>query len=220
MNGYRYDAVKAKVKAGGYDTLTTDEKFDWHADIYGWRVVRLGVAEDVRTSPVDPDGKWYNAVRVSYAVEYYRSRTGPHPSVQARNDALTSAEALEIKNRWSRHHGYADFEDYMARERLDWGDASGNVARSLIAASERLSGKSLDDPPDADPHALLKALGVTATETPRAAALRQRAYDPEELRKDRIALERHGMPRQPRPQPEPPSFRAPFDDDDPVEAAS
>jgi len=74
VSEYRFDTVKAKVAKAGYDSLSNSEKFEYHADKYAWRRVRLGVPEEVRTSPVDPNGDWFDEVRVAYAERYYRGK--------------------------------------------------------------------------------------------------------------------------------------------------
>jgi hypothetical protein len=184
MSGYRFDAVKAKVKAGGYDNLTTDEKWQWHADVYGWRRARLGVSADVRTSPVDPEGKWFDEGRITYAENHYREAGSRKRSavVAQRPDHARPAdpdEALPIMDGWARDHGYHNLADYQESERLDYVDARCNIARSFMAAADARNRRAFAEPADADRATLLKALGVTAKE---------RTYTPDEMRRARIAL--------------------------------
>lgn len=195
MSDYRYEAVKAKVRKGGWDSLTRDDKFDWHADVYARRRVRLGVSPDVRTSPADPEGDWYDAGRIAYAEGCYRRQDERHGEAvrAARRDnerrlqrvadlspAEVQIEALAIKDQWARDHGYLDCADYQEREGLDYEDACSNIARSIVAAGSNERKGAFEDPLDADPHALLRALGVTARE--------ERVCTAEDLRQGRIAL--------------------------------
>lgn len=203
MTEYRPDAVKAKVRKGGWDSLSQAEKMDWHGDVYGWRRARLGVPADVRTSPADPDGQWFDEKRADYAENHYREKAkGQQERVQDANrekptqqqrvsdmrPAELAAQAQAVKDQWARDHGYLDCADYQEREGLDYVDAASNISRSIIAAGAAAKKAAFDDPPDADPHALLKALGVTAKE--------ERVYSAEELRRGRVAL---GLEKEPIP---------------------
>lgn len=195
MSEYQYEAVKAKVRKGGWDSLSRDEKFEWHADIYAWRRVRLGVSPDIRASPADAEGEWFDAGRVAYAEGYYRRQDerqqqavlAVRRETERRRQrvadlppAAVQEEALAIKDQWARDHGYLDCVDYQEREGLDYEDACSNIARNIIAAGSNERRGAFEEPPDADPHALLKALGVTARE--------ERVYSAEDLRQARIAL--------------------------------
>ena len=73
---YLFADVKAKSKEHGYRSLSDGEKWDWHGDLYGWRRVYLSVLRDVRTSPCDPDGKWFDPQRADIAEAHYRVRLG------------------------------------------------------------------------------------------------------------------------------------------------
>jgi hypothetical protein len=184
MSEYRHDAVKAKVAKGGYDSLTSSEKFEYHADKYAWRRIRLGVPEDVRTSPVDPNGEWFDEVRIAYAERYYRAKDqGQRTRVEAQRPEHSRpadpGDASPIMDRWARDHGYRDLADYQEQERLDYVDPRCNIARSFMAAADARNKQAFSEPADADRTTLLKALDVTAKE---------RTYTAEEMRKARIAL--------------------------------
>jgi hypothetical protein len=172
MSYYQFAASIAKMRKSGFDSLTDSEKWEWHADVYGWRRVRLGAPDDERTSPVDPNGEWFDPSRVAIALDHYRGKTAR----PAASDHAILAEARTIENQWARDRGYDDFEDYRRSERIDHSEACKRLIISLPGP------KTLPKPDageDADPHALLKALGVKAKE-----------YNPtpEELRQARIAL--------------------------------
>lgn len=75
-----FAATRAKIKATGYKSLTDWEKWEWHADVYGFRRVVLGVAVTERTSLCDTDGKWFDVERAEIAERYYldkHRRSGP-----------------------------------------------------------------------------------------------------------------------------------------------
>lgn len=67
------DAV-AKCRKHGYATLTEGEKWDWHADVYGFRRVVLGIGADEHTSPCDTSGEWFDERRAQLATDYYRAK--------------------------------------------------------------------------------------------------------------------------------------------------
>jgi hypothetical protein len=162
------------------DCLTHEDKLAWHAEKYAWRRVRLGVSRDEQTSPTDPEGHWFVADMVDEAKQRLRGQIDGTRTARANiHDAELLAEAPAVENEWAQKHGYTDFQDYMAREQIDHVDAACNVARSLIAAALLKGKEALGEPADADPKALLKALGVTAKEVD---------YSPEAMRRARIAL--------------------------------
>ena len=59
MNKYRED-------------MTNEERWWWHADVYAWRRVYLGIHE--RTSPPDPHGVWFDGVMVDEAEDRLRTK--------------------------------------------------------------------------------------------------------------------------------------------------
>lgn len=162
------------------DCTTFQDKLDWHTGVYAWRRVRLAVSREVRTSPADPQGHWFVADMVDKAERRLREQVEAKQAERARaREAEMLAEAPAIEDGWAQKHGYADFPDYMAREQIDHVDACCNVARSLIASAVLKGKEAFGEPADADPKALLKALGVTAKEVD---------YSPETMRRARIAL--------------------------------
>ena len=52
--------------------LADDELWHWHAYDYGWRRVMLG--DTRQTSPIDPQGSWWDAPLVARATAFWRSR--------------------------------------------------------------------------------------------------------------------------------------------------
>lgn len=162
------------------DCRTHEDKLRWHADVYAWRRVRLGVSPEERSSPADPDGQWFVAHMVDAAERLLRQKSeGQAAARTKKRDDASIAEARQVKNAWAQQHGYADFADYRARRELDDVDATCNIARSLIDAAVIKGKEAFAEPANRDPKALLKALGATAKE---------RIYDAEALRQARIAL--------------------------------
>lgn len=207
MNDYRYDAVKAKVRKGGWDQLSHAEKMDWHGDVYGWRRARLGVSADVQTSPADPEGIWFDGLRANYAENHYRTQAQTqqerlHAANRAKEPRLqrvadmrpeaVQADAQAIKDDWARTRGYRDCADYQEQEKLDDVDACCNIAcNRLLAAALDKGKRAFNEPPERDRNALLAEMGVTAKA--------EKIWTAEELRAGRIAL---GLEREPEPEPE------------------
>ncbi len=139
-----------------YATLSVPEQWQWHAEIFAFRRVALGVGRDERTSPCDPDGAWFDASLVEEAER--RLRNTRAAKQQHRRDDSDVCDARDIENKWAQQRGYNDFEHYKQMERLDHVDACVRVAKSFIIAA---SDKWKQQP--ADQHAAT-ALGVTARE--------------------------------------------------------
>lgn len=173
--------------------MSHGEKMAWHTEVYAFRRVRLGISRDERTSPPDPEGKWFNEPMVNEAERAMRQRSEARTE---RNDAAVAAEASAVLNQWAQQHGHADFDAYKRADGLEHTDACRRVIASMATAATLKNHEAFSDPPDADPKALLQALGVTAHE---------RTYTPEEMRQARIQL---GLEP-----PDPPEGRAaPFAD--------
>lgn len=170
---YLFAYAVEKARKDGYAGLAEHERWDWHGDVYGFRRVVLGAAEDARISPCDPDGKWFDAGRAKLAEEYYRSKLKGGAERRQRADN-TEFEARNVENEWAQERGYNDFEHYKQVERMDHVDACVRLVHSLPGPKSipRAAGGKLDDP-----HIVAAALGVRARE-----------YTPDELRAGRIAL--------------------------------
>ncbi len=87
---------------GSIQNLTIDEKWEWHAYVYGLRRAYLNRFEV--TSPIDPEGKWYSTPLVEAAERFYAkapqtiSEPKPAPDVvrpywrKIRSSDMTEAE--------------------------------------------------------------------------------------------------------------------------------
>jgi hypothetical protein len=157
-----------------YEAMSTAERWQWHADVYAFRRVVLGIAPEEHTSPCDVEGKWFDEVLVSEAERRLRNRRAVKYSANRRDDSDVW-EARGVENKWAQDRGYNDFEHYKLVERIDHVDACVRVANSFVAAMQKMPGS--DDRKLNDPHAVAATLGVKARE-----------YTPEELRAGRIAL--------------------------------
>jgi hypothetical protein len=145
-----------------YSELTVPEQWDWHARDYAFRRVVLGVSPDVRTSPVDPDGKWFDPIAVGDAERDMRNKRGGHQQeiTKERGELAKRFERARLdREQIAAEFGYPSFS-YMLSIGLQ--RAVNNARRSAS-----------NGPTAAD-------LGVTARE--------ERINDPEELRKARIQL--------------------------------
>jgi hypothetical protein len=51
-----------------YSTMTEAERWAWHSEVYAFRRVILGASATERTSPPDPDGRWFDENLVQAAI--------------------------------------------------------------------------------------------------------------------------------------------------------
>lgn len=72
--GYFFSDAVTKARKHGYATLSEGEKWDWHADVYGFRRVILDVSFNENTSPCDVRGEWFDKDRAAIAERYYRAK--------------------------------------------------------------------------------------------------------------------------------------------------
>lgn len=68
-----YLFADAVAKVHNRETLSEGDLWDWHGHVYGWRRARGLAAADERTSPCDPDGKWFDQRRADYAEAHFRA---------------------------------------------------------------------------------------------------------------------------------------------------
>ena len=105
--------------------------WEWHAGVYAFRRVVLGVSPDEHTSPPDPEGKWFDESLVAEAERRLRNRRAAKFANQRGDDDVWYAR--DIENNWARDRGYRDFEHYKQVERIDHVEACCRVAKSFIA---------------------------------------------------------------------------------------
>lgn len=146
-----------------YSKLSEAEKWDWHAEVYAFRRVHLEVPDDVRTSPCDQDGVWFDEPRVEAATRRLRFERS-HAREQrerVRSEALIR-EGRAICNKWARSMGYKDFA-----EAEQFGYTHASVIRSLPGLKTM----------PRERHTKAAELGVTATEYKPSPEESQRALD-------------------------------------------
>jgi len=77
-----YQATKDKARKSGYSSLSLAEEWEWHADVYAFRHVRLG-RPLTEASPVDPERKWFDGAKVQKVLGWYGKREeAPAPTRQ------------------------------------------------------------------------------------------------------------------------------------------
>jgi hypothetical protein len=96
----------------GYASLSTAEKWQWHAHLYAFRRVYLGVPDHIRTSPCDEGGVWYDEAMVAAEVARVRA-------VKARKDGTDQPfaftdEELDERAEWARVKGYPSWDAFLA----------------------------------------------------------------------------------------------------------
>lgn len=156
--------------------LDLQERFDWHAQTYAWRHVRLGIPLEKGNSPVDPDGKWFDEAAIHREIAKLRP---PKPADTAGEEERRKGRA--ICNEWAQQRGFVDF---AAAERA--GHTIAQVIRS-IGGAKRMPGEP--EAPEYDLANLQSDLGLAAKEY---------RPTPDQMRDARAAL---GIP-EPEPQPQ------------------
>jgi len=86
----------APPKGTALPELTEEDRWCWHAYIYGFRRVQLG--QFANTSPVDEQGDWYNADMAARAERYYRQKLG----VRAKPSEHPTAPYDTVRPDWKR----------------------------------------------------------------------------------------------------------------------
>lgn len=152
---YPFAYAVDRARKSGFASLTEAEKWDWHADVYGWRAAALG--RDETTSPCDPDGRWYDPQRAGIATAHHRGRRAARPRA---TDADDAAGGRQIIDAWLRGKGHADAHAYAAATGGDWSDAYARYAAEQAAAAQ-------DSQPrrGRGPRSVGAVLGMVATET-------------------------------------------------------
>lgn len=142
-----------------YATLTVPERWQWHAEVYAFYRVVLGVPIETCASPCDPDGEWFDEalVRAAAARLVAKRDEAKMRRVRARSDGM-EREGRAIANEWARERGFADFDEYLLVERIDYSTACVRVATSIL--------KRPPSEPRAkfDSRTAAEALGLTARE--------------------------------------------------------
>ncbi|HZT90328.1 MAG TPA: hypothetical protein VFA12_20475 [Stellaceae bacterium] len=71
-----YADTRKKCLDVSYSSLTEGERWEWHADVYAFRRVYLGIGRDVRVSPCDPKGEWFSERMIMPAERWHRLARG------------------------------------------------------------------------------------------------------------------------------------------------
>jgi len=89
------------------ECLTDDAKYQYHAEVYAWRRVRGFASVDEKTSPVDPEGRWFDEYLVRQAAAALQAKQRRQPSF------TFTDEELEERREWARLKGYASWESFL-----------------------------------------------------------------------------------------------------------
>jgi len=120
-----------RPRSRSYSTLSIAEKWEWHADVYAFRRVFLGIYDT--TSPPDPTGVWYNADLAD--VFEKRKREG-------KGNPATDRDREE----WARSLGWASWlERQDAIERNEARYAEGLKWQQEHATELRAAKRHFDD---------------------------------------------------------------------------
>ena len=134
--------------------LTSQQQWEWHADVYAFRHVVLGRSIDEPT-PCDPEMKWFSRSLVDAAVaRKLKARTEAGERYRKRKGEDNRREGRAIADEWARRNGYANFEAYLLKSDDDYGSA----IRSMIAEWEKEGAQP------SHIAAMRNALGVAARE--------------------------------------------------------
>lgn len=142
-----------------YSQLSNGEKWVWHAEVYAFRRIVLGVPVEQRTSPCDEDGQWFDEglIRAAAARLLDKRERGKRRSQRA-SDAEQIAEGRAIATRWARKQGFDSMDDYVDAERIDWSEALKRVSVSILSANK------VQEPSRGRWRGTAADLGVTAKE--------------------------------------------------------
>ena len=84
------------------DCQSEPDKWRYHAHLYAWRRIYAFAANDEKTSPVDPDGKWFNEDQIRHEANVIRAnRRQPrstNPDIEAINERYRRADAWRAGN--------------------------------------------------------------------------------------------------------------------------
>jgi hypothetical protein len=98
VSNYRFQPALDRQKRAGFAALSDTEKWDWHADTYGFRRAFLDVEPDVRTSPCDPTGAWFDPLRANVAETHYRKKFGKPPRSKTVTPPPTPEDIAYVEN--------------------------------------------------------------------------------------------------------------------------
>ena len=147
-----------------YSELTGSERWEWHARVYAFRRVVLGVSRDVRTSPPDPNGAWFDAVAVDNAERRLRDK---HAARQREIDT----DRRQANERYEHAH---QARDQMATE-LGYPSFGYMLSIGLVNAvnsqqPRQQTAPKAAPPSEADREELRKARIALGIDTPAQAA--------------------------------------------------
>lgn len=82
------------------ECVTYEDKAEYYAEVYAWRIIRIGASYDDHTCPIDPNGQWWDTHRVNRAL-----------------DRIREHDQAEAKAHASAHHhpGIAEQEEKYRR---------------------------------------------------------------------------------------------------------
>lgn len=88
-----------------YAKLSLPQKWEWHAEVYGFRRVVLRIAHDERTSPVDPDGRWFDDRLADAAEQRLRAKFARASRVCAESTSARNAIRFADAEQWRSSAG-------------------------------------------------------------------------------------------------------------------
>jgi hypothetical protein len=132
--------MREKMRKSGFASLTNLQQWEWHADVYAFRRVVLGVPPDVRVSPPDPEGQWFREDLVERAGTYYREKfVAARERKRKTRSYDLQREGRDIVTKWVQTMGFVSVDDYCERHGNDELAAHKDYLKSpeFKAASER-----------------------------------------------------------------------------------
>jgi hypothetical protein len=124
-------ALRRRCRETGIDALADDDRWFWHAYVYGFRRVTLGIRE--RHSPVDPEGKWFAGHLADEAERYYAGRFGHRAA--AAHKPPTHPDAIRTDWERIRRDDLTDAEVALALPGIE--SMAKQALRNTAAAQER-----------------------------------------------------------------------------------
>lgn len=119
-----------------YANLDNAGRYAFHAKVYAFRRVVLGMADTEQSHPGDPDGVWFDPGLVDAAVNRLRSMRMAQTH-RPNNDTETHHDARQLLTEYVRQRGADSIDHWCEMQRCSYVDLACECMRSLLIAAER-----------------------------------------------------------------------------------
>ena len=124
-----------------YAELTKPERWVWHSEVYAWRHITLDAPISAGSSPLDPNGEWFNPKMIEGAVDkLLEKRHRVKRERAAVRDVEEQRKGRDIVNKWAQARGFLDLDDYCERTDIPWVDAYTEIIEEICATTPHKDG--------------------------------------------------------------------------------